>query len=76
MASIAELERDIISKGKKERLSAAGVRGRCGERRAANQKIVALAWKMYESKDYSISQNVHATGSSQATLYTNLKARN
>lgn len=36
----------------------------CGEMRGADQKGVALAWKMYESKDYSISQIVHATGSS------------
>lgn len=76
MASNAELERDIISEGTKAGLSAAGVRGKCGERHVADQKKVAHALKVYKSIDYSISQIVQATGISQATLYRNLKARN
>jgi DNA invertase Pin-like site-specific DNA recombinase len=69
MASIEELERDIISERTKAGLNAAGVRGRCRERHVADQKKVAHVLKMYKSKDSSISQIVHATGISQATLY-------
>jgi DNA invertase Pin-like site-specific DNA recombinase len=72
MASIAELERDIISERTKSGLSAARARGRNGGRPAADKKKIQLALKMYNSKDYSISQIVQATGISQATLYRRL----
>lgn len=72
MASLAELERDIISERTKAGLDAARSRGRNGGRPSANQKKVHLAIKMYKSKDYSISQIVQATGISQATLYRKL----
>jgi DNA invertase Pin-like site-specific DNA recombinase len=72
LASIAELERDIISERTKAGLSAARARGRNGGRPAVSKKKVELALKMYQSKEYSISQIVHATGISQATLYRNL----
>lgn len=73
MASIAELERDIISERTKSGLAAARARGRNGGRPKADKKKVELAIKMYKSKDYSISQIVQATGISQATLYRELK---
>lgn len=69
MASIAELERDIISERTKSGLAAARARGRNGGRPTADKKKVQLAIKMYHSKDYSINQIVQATGISQATLY-------
>lgn len=72
MASIAELERDIISERTKSGLAAARARGRNGGRPVADAKKVQLAIKMYESKDYSINQIVQATGISQATLYRKL----
>lgn len=73
MASLAELERDIISERTKAGLDAARARGRKGGRPAADNKKVKLALKMYHSKDYSISQIVQATGISQATLYRKLQ---
>lgn len=76
MASIAELERDIISERTKAGLSAARARGRNGGRPAANEKKVKLAIKMYNSKDYSINQIVEATGISQSTLYRKLRENN
>jgi DNA invertase Pin-like site-specific DNA recombinase len=72
MASIAELERDIISERTKNGLQAARARGRKGGRPVLNKKIVELAIKMYNSKDYTISQIVQATGVSQSTLYRKL----
>lgn len=73
MASIAELERDIISERTRAGLSAARARGRNGGRPAADKKKVQLAIKMYGSKEYSISQIVQATGISQATLYRKIR---
>jgi DNA invertase Pin-like site-specific DNA recombinase len=72
MASIAELERDIISERTKAGLSSARARGRNGGRPATDKKKVDLALKMYCSKQYSIREIVNATGISQSTLYRNL----
>lgn len=72
MASIAELERDIVSERTRAGLSAARARGRKGGRPKADKKKVELAVKMYNSKAHSIKEIVEATGVSQATLYRNL----
>lgn len=72
MASLAELERDIISERTKAGLSSARARGRKGGRPRVSEKKLKLAIKMYNSKHYSISEIVAATGISQATLYRNL----
>jgi DNA invertase Pin-like site-specific DNA recombinase len=73
LASIAELERDIISERTKAGLSSARVRGRKGGRPKTSNKKIELALKMYGSKHYSISEIVKAAGISQATLYRNIK---
>jgi DNA invertase Pin-like site-specific DNA recombinase len=72
MASLAELERDIISERTKDGLSSARARGRKGGRPKTSKKKIDLALKMYRSKHYSIKEIVEATGVSQATLYRNL----
>lgn len=72
MASIAELERDIISERTKAGLSAARVRGRNGGRPKVSEKKLNLALKMYYSKSYSIREIVESTGVSQATIYRNI----
>lgn len=69
MAAMAELEREIIVERTKAGLVSARARGRKGGRPTVDTKKVALAVKMYESKDYSISEIVKATGLSQASLY-------
>lgn len=76
MASIAELERDIISERTKSGLQSARARGRKGGRPKTDPNKIKLALKMYHSKDYSISAITKATGVSQATLYRNLKHQN
>ncbi|BCB40594.1 MULTISPECIES: recombinase family protein [Bacillaceae] len=69
LASIAELERDIISERTKDGLTAARARGRNGGRPKVDLKKIELAIKMYESKDYSLSQIKTATGIGATTLY-------
>lgn len=69
MASIAEMERDIISERTKAGLSSARARGRKGGRPKVSEKGLETALKMYKSKEYSISEIVKATKISQATLY-------
>jgi DNA invertase Pin-like site-specific DNA recombinase len=72
LASIAELERDIISERTKAGLSSARARGRNGGRPKVPVNKVKLALKMYYSKEYSIKEIVKASGVSQATIYRNL----
>lgn len=72
IASIAELERDIISERTRAGLVAARARGRKGGRPVADKKKVQLALKMYHSKDYSITQIIQASGISQSTFYRGL----
>ncbi|MED0671722.1 recombinase family protein [Aneurinibacillus aneurinilyticus] len=73
MASIAELERDIISERTKSGLKAARARGRNGGRPSKNADKVQIALKMYGSKEYSIKQITEATGLGKTTLYRYLK---
>lgn len=75
MASIAELERDIISERTKSGLASARARGRKGGRPKASSKGVETALKMYHSKEFSISEIVKSTGISQATLYRNINKK-
>lgn len=69
LASIAELERDIISERTKDGLVAARAKGRNGGRPKVESKNIILAMKMYESNDYSLSQINEATGIGATTLY-------
>lgn len=69
MASIAELERDIISERTKSGLQAARSRGRKGGRPSKKKDKVEMAIKMYKSKDYTINQITEATGVSKTSLY-------
>lgn len=75
MASIAELERDIISERTKSGLEAARARGRNGGRPPKKKEKVEIALKMYNSKEYSIQQIIEATGLSKTTLYRYINSR-
>ena len=68
-AGISQFERDLISQRTKEGLSSARARGRKGGRPLKENFAVTLALKMYDSKNYSISKIVNATGVSKTTLY-------
>jgi DNA invertase Pin-like site-specific DNA recombinase len=71
LASIAELERDIISERTRDGLKAA--RGRKGGRPKVESKKIDLALKMYASRDYSLSQIKEATNVGPTTLYRYLE---
>lgn len=73
MASISELERDIISERTRSGLESARKRGRNGGRPPVQGKKIEIALKMYHSKEYSIREIVDTTGVSQATLYRRIK---
>ncbi len=73
MASIAELERDIISERTKSGLQAARSRGKKGGRPTKREDKVEIAIKMYKSKDYSIKEITEMTGLSKTTLYRYLE---
>lgn len=75
MASIAELERDIIRDRTKAGLEAARARGRVGGRKPADQKKIEQALKLYDSKIHSITEITEMTGVSKTTLYKYLKER-
>lgn len=70
-AGISQFERDLISQRTKEGLKSALARGRKGGRPKFDEKTIALALKMYNSKAYSISEIIKATGVSKSTLYRN-----
>lgn len=68
-AGISQFERDLISQRTIEGLNAARARGKKGGRPKTNEKELKLAVKMYNSKNYSISEITKATGVSKTTLY-------
>lgn len=75
-AGISQFDRDLISQRTKEGLVSARARGRKGGRPSFPNKDVELALKMYDSKEYSISEIKKATGISKTTLYRYIDQRN
>lgn len=68
--AIAEFERNLIRERTQAGLAAARVRGRLGGRpNKLDDKKVALARKLYASKEHSILEICQAVGVSKATLY-------
>lgn len=75
-AGISQFERDLISQRTKEGLSSARARGKKGGRPITPNNKVELALKMYDSKEYSISEINKATGVSKTSLYRYANGRN
>nr|pir transposase homolog TnpR - Bacillus firmus transposon type II [Cytobacillus firmus]AAA22855.1 putative [Cytobacillus firmus] len=73
MASIAELERDIIVERTKSGLQSARMRGRNGGRPSKDPKLVERALKLHSSKQYSIKEITDMTGVSKSVLYRALE---
>lgn len=73
MASIAELERDIISERTKSGLQSAKMRGRNGGRPSKDPKLVERALKLHSSNQYSIKEIKDMTGVSKSVLYRALE---
>lgn len=74
-ASLAEFERDMIVERTKAGLNSARARGRKGGRPSKSDDDVKLALKMYDSKDYTITEITTLTGVSKATLYRYVRQR-
>jgi DNA invertase Pin-like site-specific DNA recombinase len=72
MASIAELERDMIAERTKDGLEAARARGHAGGRPKLSEDAVLRALRMYESRSFTVREITEATGVSKSTLYRNL----
>lgn len=72
-AGISQFERDLISQRTKEGLDSARARGRKGGRPRKKTDKVSIALKMYEGKQYTISEIKEATGVSKTTLYRYIK---
>ncbi|MFD0943825.1 recombinase family protein [Savagea faecisuis] len=75
MASIAELERDILSERTKAGLNAARARGRVGGRPKVDPNKIQIALRMYDSKEYTLSEIKNATGIGSTTLYRYINQR-
>lgn len=69
LASVAELERDLIAERTREGLAAARARGRCGGRPAADGRAVEKALAMYRSRQFTMSEITAACGVSKSTVY-------
>jgi len=67
--AFSQFERDLIVQRTKEGLESAKARGRNGGRPKVKDSKIAKALKLYDSKEYSISEIVEMSGVSQATLY-------
>lgn len=72
MASIAELERDMIAERTKDGLKAARARGHMGGRPKVPGNVLSRAIRMYESSTFTVKEITEATGVSKSTLYRNL----
>lgn len=71
--AFSQFERDLIAQRTKEGLISARARGRKGGRPKVKDKNIEKAIKLYNSKEYSISEIVEMSGVSQATLYRYLE---
>ncbi|MCY9509782.1 recombinase family protein [Paenibacillus larvae] len=69
MCVIAELERNLIAERVKEGLEASKRRGKTLGRPKLDKEKLAVALRMYDSKEYSIKEIVSTTGISQGSLY-------
>jgi len=67
--AFSQFERDLIAQRTREGLSSARARGRKGGRPKVKEKNIEKALKLYDSKEYSVSEIVVMSGISQATLY-------
>jgi len=75
-AGISQFDRDLTSQRTREGLASARARGRKGGRPSTPQKDTELALKMYDSKEYSITEIKKATGVSKTSLYRYIDKRN
>lgn len=69
MASMAELERDIISERTQAGLKAARTRGKLGGRPKADQAKLEYAYHLYQQKNLTVKEICNKTDVSRTSLY-------
>ena len=70
---MGEMERDLLAERTRAGLQAARRRGRVGGRPRVDKKTVESALKLYDTRDYTVSEIEEMTGVKPATLYRRLK---
>ncbi len=73
--AIAQYQRDQISEKTRAGLESARARGHKGGRKRKDPKLVEKALKLYDSKEYSITEIEEMTGITRPTLYRYIKER-
>ena len=73
MSALAQFERDVLADRTREGLAAARARGRKGGRRPVDKEAVRKAVKLYNTKQYTVSEITELTGVRKTTLYKNLQ---
>lgn len=74
-AALAEFERDITVERVTAGLEAARARGREGGRPKKKKDVVDRAFKMYDSKMFSVEDILESTGMARSTFYKYLNER-
>jgi len=75
IAGISQFERDMIHERTMEGLNAARKRGRLGGRPKIPKADVEAAFKMYDSKSFTLAEIEMRTGVKRPTLYLYLNRR-
>lgn len=75
LASVSELERNLIKDRVKEGIASARARGRVGGRKPTDAGKIAKAMKLYDAKTHSLAEIREITGVSQSVLYRALRRR-
>lgn len=70
-----QLQRDIIVQNINEGLKSARARGRVGGRKRKDENAVKTALKLYDSKQYTLSEITKMTGLSKSTIYNYIRKR-
>ena len=73
MSALAQFERDVLADRTKEGLAAARARGRKGGRPPISSDLIDKAKRLYDTKEYTMSEIEELTGVKRATLYRHLK---
>jgi len=72
---MAQFERDLISERTIQGLESARARGRKGGRPKKAEDKLNIAFKMYDSKNFTVAQITEATKISKPTLYRYIRER-
>ena len=72
ISAIAQFERDCLAERTREGLASARSRGRKGGRPVSNKDSIKKALRLYDTKEYTVSEIEELTGISRSTLYRHI----